>query len=266
MPALRALSTQLIAALLTLLFVWGLSRSPWALPPLWALALLQGAIAAIVAWRTGADRWWLPLHLSFMPAIVLAQRLPLPPAAYLALLGILLLVYGMPFRSQVPLYLTNDRTLEVLLQWLPNRPLRVLDIGSGTGRFVLRLARRRADCQVTGIEWALLPWWLSRWSARALPNARLLREDFRRHPLGGYDVVYAFLAPVAMASLWDKACREMAAGSWLISNSFPVPQQAATEHRVVGDRRGTRLYCYRIPQRASGGIVRVVEDGPDATR
>ena len=50
-----------------------------------------------------------------------------------------------------------------------------------------------------------------------------------------------------MRRLWAKAVGEMPAQALLVSNSFPVPDVAAWREIVVGDRRQTRLHCYRIP-------------------
>jgi SAM-dependent methyltransferase len=177
---------------------------------------------------------------------VLAQRLAIPPGWYLAVFALLVLVYWSSFRSRVPLYLSNRPTAAALLELIPRRAgVRFLDLGSGTGGLLRTLARQRPDCRFCGIENAPLPWLLSR-LAGPPPNLRLHRGDFWRENLGDYDVVYAFLSPVPMPRLWEKARAEMRPGTLLVSNSFAVPDAAAGEIREVGDRRGTRLHCYRL--------------------
>jgi hypothetical protein len=49
-----------------------------------------------------------------------------------------------------------------------------------------------------------------------------------------------------MPRLWEKARAEMRPGSLLVSSSFPVPDIVPEKVVEVADRRGTRLYCYRM--------------------
>lgn len=245
MPVLKALAAQAFALLTTL----AIARSGL-LPPLdlLVLACLQGCLAAFMSAWLRAARWWLPIHLGFLPAVVVASGAALPPWVYLAGFLVLWLIFWTSFRTQVPLFLSNRITVHRLAHWLPDAGrLRAVDLGSGTGSFIAHLARLRPDWQVEGVESAPLPFLLSRWRTRKQANAVALRGDLWSHPLGDADIVYAFLSPVPMADLWRKARREMKPGSWLISNSFEVPAMDATEVIRVGDRRDTHLYCYRIP-------------------
>jgi SAM-dependent methyltransferase len=242
---IKPLSAQIAG----LLLVYSLSLNG-IFPPLgvfW-LALLQGCFAAIISQLLLSPRWWVPIHLFFLPTVVAAVQLQIPSSVYATGFVILALIYWSSFRTQVPLFLSNRMTVHRLAIWLPDeKPLRILDIGSGTGSFALTLARLRPDWQIEGIETAPAPYVLSRFLARRLANLRFTRGDFWRHPLGDYDLVYAFLSPVPMPDLWRKARREMRPGSLLISNSFDIPDQCADEVIAVDDRRGTRLYIYRIP-------------------
>lgn len=247
MATLKALGAQLGAMLLLLLALW----LGWAPAQPLGQAVLQGAFAAGLAVVARSDRWWWPLQLAFAPALVLAQRVQLPAWSYLLPLCALLLVYGTSFRSQVPLFLSNNATVRRFGEWLPaGKAWRVLDAGSGTGTFVAALARLRPDCRLTGMEQAVLPALLARYRTRGLGNATVRRADLWQVSFAGTDVVYAFLSPVPMPRLWQKCRAEMQAGAWLVSNSFPVPERTADAVLQVTDRRATRLYCYRIPDGA----------------
>lgn len=238
----------LAAQLAGLIFVFSLSRNG-ILPalPLLGLAALQGCFATLVSMLLMGPRWWIPIHLLFLPALIGAISLQWPPAVWGGGFIGLMLIYWTSFRTQVPLFLSNRITVHRLAIWLPDqRPLKVLDIGSGTGSFAIGLARLRPDWQVTGIETAPAPWALSRWLGRGIANLTLLRGDFWHRSLGDYDVVYAFLSPAPMPDLWRKAWREMAPGSLLVSNSFEIPDVAADEVLVIDDARRTRLYIYRM--------------------
>ena len=213
-------------------------------PPLFALA--QGALAATAAALLRADHWWLPIHLLFAPAIMLGLRLAISPAWYLAAFLLLALVYWSSFRTQVPLYLSNRRTMDAVVALLPpDRSAAVIDLGSGGGGLLRRLAQARPDCRFTGIESAPLPYLWARLAARE-PNVELRRGDFWHEGLDRYDLVYAFLSPVPMSRLWRKARAEMRAGALLVSNSFAVPDIQPTTVVHIPGRGAARLYCYRM--------------------
>lgn len=249
--ALRALISQFTGLLLV--FLLGRNGVFPALS-LFALACVQAVLAASTSLLLRSPRWWVSVHLGFMPAVALALAAQLPAwlygAGFVALVGL----YWTTFRTQVPLFLSNRVTVHRLAQWLPDdKPLAVLDVGSGTGSFVHVLALLRPDWSIRGIESAPIPFLLSRLRTRHNSNAEVLRGDFWRHSLAEYDVVYAFLSPVPMPDIWRKVRRELRPGAWLVSNSFPVPGVEPSARVTIDDARGTTLFCYRAP----GGITEV---------
>lgn len=211
-----------------------------------AIALLQGICAAgVSAWQR-APRWWLVIHCSFLPAAVLASRLEIAPGWYLAAFVLLLLIYWRTDKSRVPLYLSNAATAEALRQLLPPTPCQVVDLGCAHGGLLRRLARARRDCNFVGIEHAPLTWLWAKLASLSLPNVQIRYGDFWRLNLARFDVAYAFLSPVPMPRLMDKAGAEMRPGSIMISNSFAAPDTATERIVSVHDRRGTQLFCYRL--------------------
>ena len=85
--------------------------------PLLRIAGVQGALALIAGIWMRLPRWWWPLELLFVPAVVVASTLALSPWWYAAALALLLAIYGAVFRTGVPLYLSNALTADTLLQW-----------------------------------------------------------------------------------------------------------------------------------------------------
>lgn len=244
-PALKALCAQLLGAA----GAFTLARAGF-VGGLWPLVAMQAVLAALASLLLRSERWWLPIHLGFLPAALLGhgltRALDLHPAWFLAGFVLLLLIYWTSFRSRVPLYLSNRATAAALGQLLPAAPARLLDIGAGTGSVLRPLARARPDCHFTGIELAPIPWLLGRLLTRRLSNIDWRRGDMFASAWSDHDVVYAFLSPVPMAAVWAKASAEMKPGSLLVSNSFAVPGIAAERILAVGDRRGTQLHLYRI--------------------
>lgn len=245
-PLGAALRAQLGGAALVLLLVLGLAQFSTVdfLKIPFLLALLQGGIAAVIALKQRAPRWWLPIHLGFMPLVVAVQHLDIPPGWFLAAFILLLLIFWRTDQSRVPLYLTNRATAEALLKLLPATASRFIDLGCGDGGLLCRLARARPDCLFMGIEHAPLTWLLARLRAAGRANLTIRLGSFWQEPLGHYDVVYAFLSPTPMPELWSKARAEMRPDALLVSNSFTVPGVTPESILTVADRRNTRLFLY----------------------
>jgi hypothetical protein len=239
--ALKAVLAQASAWAISILLL-GLEVIP---PQAWVLVLVQCALAALAALTLRSEPWWIPIHLGFAPALLLARGLAIAPGWYLAAFAALVAIYWTSFRTRVPLYLSNRATVSAVAELItPADGMKILDIGSGTGSLLIPLARMRPDCNFRGIEAAPAPYLVSRIRSRGLHNIRFDRGDFFDHPWGGYDLVYAFLSPIPMQAVWDKARREMSPGHILVSNSFPVPGRKPDRVIEVGDARGTRLFVY----------------------
>jgi SAM-dependent methyltransferase len=126
----------------------------------------------------------------------------------------------------VPFYASGSAAWDAVAMELPQRPLRINDIGSGLGGLALDIAARRPDCRVEGVELAPLPWLVSRLRSRADARCRFLRGDYQALDFADYDVVFAYLSPAAMPQLWSKARAEMRSGTLLLSHEFTVPGTA----------------------------------------
>lgn len=243
-PLLGAVAAQLLGTVLAVLLFYFIMPEILRYPLL--AALVQGASASMASYRLRAPKWWQAIHLVFLPLVVGANALALPPGVWLVGFGLLLLVFWRTDKSRVPLYLTNATTAGALAQLIPPGPNFVLDIGCGDGGLLRRLARTRPDCEFVGIEHAPLTWLWARLRASGRPNLHIRYGDFWKQPLAAYDLVYAFLSPVPMADLWTKAKEEMRPGSLLVSNSFPIPDLTPEQVIEVADRRQSQLHCYRL--------------------
>jgi len=213
---------------------------------LWPLLALQALAAAGIAASLRSPWWWIVFQLIFSPALVLLHGLGLAPGWYLAAFVLLALVFGNPTRTRVPLFLSHRATVDALAALLPaDRPFHFLDVGSGTGRVVVALARAFPRGEFTGIEQAVLPHLIARWRGRGLPNLHLRRGDAFALPWAGYDVLYAFLSPVPMPDLWRKARAELPPGSLVCSNEFPIPGIVPEAH-IVPPGTHRPLWLYRV--------------------
>ena len=240
-PLRSAVLAQVVGAVVMGGLQWGapqeaLSAFTW--------TLVQGGCAALVAMWLGMPRWWWLISLLFVPLAWLAQGLDLPSWLWFAGFVLLFLVFWRTDSSRVPLYMTNATSAGALAHLLPPTACRFVDLGCGDGRLLRHLARQRPDSEFVGYEHAPLTWLWAWLLGRGLPNLDIRFGSFWAHDLGSYDWIYAFLSPVPMPSLWEKARSEMKQGARLVSNSFAVPDVEPLQLIQVEDSRHTRLLVY----------------------
>jgi hypothetical protein len=229
-PAVQALLLQCAALCSVLLIAFVLEAIfNWSLNILLA-ALMQGTIAAALSfWRRQAS-WWLAIQLLFPIVLILALSLQLPSSLFLGAFLVFLLLYWSTFRTQVPFYPSRLSTWQKVENLLPSDGnVRLIDIGSGLGGLPLYLAKRHPAGKFCGIEIAPLPWLFSLLRAYLARSPAIFdRGNYRLLNFANYDVVFAYLSPVAMPDLWEKASAEMRPGSMLFSYEFPVPGAPAS--------------------------------------
>ena len=247
-PVYRFLAAQFLA----FAGILGLAPIPAvaALVSGWGWVATDAALAAALAALLRLPWWWWPLAAVLPVAVAAASGLAVPWWGWAAGLAVLALFYGGGVATRVPLYLSNRAAARELAALLPALPgVAACDLGAGLGGPTLRLARARPDAHVTGVEASPLPWLICRLRAIGVRNARMRFGDLFAHPLEGYALVYAFLSPAPMPRLWEKARREMAPGSLLVSNTFAIPGVEPERTIALPGRADARLLVYRLPAR-----------------
>lgn len=247
-PSVVALLLQACSIILTLSAI-GLAKL--SLDPL-VIALLSGTLAALLSRLASLARWWAAIQFVFAPALVLMLRLQIPSGFFLAAFFVMMLVYWSTFRSQVPLYLSSKRVWNTLEELLPSpeagKNFTFMDIGSGMGGVLTHLATARPDGHYFGVENAPLPFLLSRLRIRLgnYGNCRVFWGSFWACDLAAYDIVFAYLSPVPMEKLWQKASQEMHKGSLFISNTFVVSAHPPQYSITLDDLHRSTLHIWHM--------------------
>jgi hypothetical protein len=215
-------------------------------------AFLSGFISALLSRVSGLPVWWLPIQMFFLPALMWALSLNLPPNWFLAAFLVLLAIYWSTFRTQVPLYLSSHKAWQALETLLPavsaEKSFTFIDLGSGMGGVLAYLAKARPDGRYQGVESAPLPF-LASWLRIGLGgyrNCRIKWGSLWSLDLSRYGVVYAYLSPVPMERLWLKAKSEMRPGSLFVSNTFAVPGHPPHDTIALDDLHCSVLYIWRM--------------------
>ncbi|MGZ4996672.1 MAG: hypothetical protein ACXWEV_02515, partial [Methylobacter sp.] len=212
----------------------------------WRLAMVQGVAAALWSSIVRQPCWWIPIHLLFLPMAIAMLALQLSSWLYLLIALLLALVFWGTVKGDVPLFLSSTAVADAVAAIVERENAnRFADLGAGIGSVAVPLAERRAMA-VDAWECAPLPWIITVWRCRNLPNATVKRASLWGCNLTCYEVVFAFLSPAVMAELGEKVRREMRPGSLFISSSFPVPDWEPELIVGIEDRRKTKLFCYRV--------------------
>ncbi|MDQ5888229.1 MAG: class I SAM-dependent methyltransferase [Neisseriaceae bacterium] len=248
--SLQALALQLLAAPIAW-FIWHAVMLSIPLTFLqWLLvAVLQGAIAALLSLSLRMPWWWWWIQFLFWPLLLCALMLPVLVTWAPLILLVLLLVFGGVYRDRVPLFLSSRRTLQALHDLLSVRHsmAKVIDLGCGTGRVTCDLQQMLPTLNMVGIERAFLPFALAWLRSRITrPRPAIALGSFWGSHLGDYDVVYAYLSPAPMPRLWEKVCAEMKDGSLFISNTFEVPGVVPDQVITVDDWNHSKLFIWQI--------------------
>ena len=245
-PILGAVLAQLCAGVIVIVLRLALAGVVAAEPLFWISLAAQCVGAALLARLIGLPVWWVWIGLGFPAATALALHAGELPAWPFGVAFLLLyLVFSNTARERVPLYLSNSQTAAALLSLMQQRSARhFVDLGSGLGGVVRRLDGEGRVAR--GVETAPMVWLVSALLSKLTGRGRILRQDIWSADISSEDIVYAFLSPEPMPALYDKARREMKAGSLLVSNSFAVADVEADEIWELADRRGTRLYLYEM--------------------
>lgn len=244
MSLTKALVCQILGLLIAILLVkiW-----PQLFLGLWTFLLIQGIAAAALSRLFLQPIWWIPIHLSFLPAAFGLSVVNLPAWLYLLIFCFLALVFWGTFKGDVPLFLSSSAVANAIIELVKHEKARSFaELGAGVGSVVIPLAIKVPSLKIQALERAPLPWLILRWRCRLCPNLTVQNKSLWDYEIAQHDLVFAFLSPLFMRQLGEKVRREMRSGSLFISSSFPVPDWQPESIVQLKDRRETKLYCYRV--------------------
>lgn len=209
--------------------------------------LMHATIAVWLAQIANMAKWWRWIHGVFPLAVWMMSQWHLPNTFYLIGFLLSLSLYWTTFRTQVPFFPSTFIVRQQVLTLIPpHQSMRIIDIGSGLGDMSMYIAKTRPDCLVDGIEIAPLPWLISVVRAkfkRSKVNFKI--GDYRLLNFANYDLIFAYLSPVAMADLWQKAQAQMRPGGLLVSYEFEIDGVEPTQVMLHGDHE-KMLYVWKI--------------------
>ena len=211
------------------------------------LVLMQSLVATVFSYVVRTDSWWRWIHFCFPIAAWVMFQWNIPNGLYLVGFIISLSLFWTTFRTQVPFFPSRPMVWQQVAKIIPqNSPVHLIDIGSGLGDMSLYMAKTRPDCRIEGIEIAPLPWMISYLRAKFFSSkATFTLGNYQSLDFANYDVIFAYLSPAVMATLWDKASQEMRSGTLLISLEFEIPG-VKENMRIIGNESSPTLYVWKF--------------------
>ena len=124
----------------------------------------------------------------------------------------------------------------------------IVDLGSGWGSLVIRLAIKYPDRKVSGYELSVLPWLVTMIlkTGLGLKNLDVYRQDYLTADLSGSSVIVCYLFPVGMRAIEDKLALQKTPINFLISNNFALPSHQPTKVIELDDFYKSPVYLYQI--------------------
>ena len=124
----------------------------------------------------------------------------------------------------------------------------IVDLGSGWGNFVIRIAKRYPQRQIVGYELSVLPWLVSTLLKKlfGLENLTLPRQNFYNADLPPASVLVCYLYPEAMEKIKEELQLEQAGITFLISNNFALPSSQPCKVVKLDDFYKSPIYLYKI--------------------
>ncbi len=157
------------------------------------------------------------------------------------------------------------RTQGVLRFLEPDRPLRILDLGCGTGEQAFDLARAFPRATVTGVDVSAANVRLGEEKRRALPHGdrvTLIAQDYLELRADPFDAIVSYGALHLVPGSTDALCRKLAAdllpGGLLVSD---MPCECLYNTALVSARRVFRALRGRLTDGASLALAKLVHRG-----
>jgi hypothetical protein len=170
-----------------------------------------------------------------------------------------LVLYGLQELYQIKLTSKPTRTpthaIDALAAMLDNpedaeqSTGRLLDLGSGYGDTVLRIARLLPGWEVDGVEQNPTPWIVSnmRTIGKSFTNYRFFLGDAGVWPLRGYNIVFINQNTQTLKKWENGLARRLPAGTVVVTYNAPFPRLKPSNTIRVDDK--TTLYLYRKSER-----------------
>ncbi|MDD5340973.1 MAG: methyltransferase domain-containing protein [Patescibacteria group bacterium] len=166
----------------------------------------------------------------------------------LAIMGYLAFIM-LSFRNMVPYVPTPKRIILKMIELAGIKPHeRVCDLGSGTGRIVIQIAKEHKENLVVGIEKSFFLRLFTRIRLLFHPfinrRIQIINQDFFNMEIFDFEVIFCFLTSEAMRRLTPKF-NNLKSGGRVISYMFPIENASAFREITEAVTASDNIYVYQ---------------------
>ncbi len=153
------------------------------------------------------------------------------------------------FRNLVPYVPTPKKIIKLMIQLAEIKPgEKVCDLGSGSGRIIIAVAKKQKNNLVVGFEKFFTPRLVSKLRLFFHPfinkRIQIIKADFFNIDLHNFDVVFCFLTPEAMRIL-NPRFQLLKKGSRIVSYMFPLEDNQGFEETIEHITIKDSIYLYK---------------------
>ena len=102
------------------------------------------------------------------------------------------------------------------------KPMRVTDLGCGSGVLLLPLAKEFPQHEFIGLEWDIVPLTMGRIKALGLKNIKFVKGDYMKTSHSDMDLIMCYVLKVTGEPLGKKLAKEIKDDCVVISEMFPL--------------------------------------------
>lgn len=129
-----------------------------------------------------------------------------------------------------------------------DKPLKVTDLGCGSGALLLPLAREFPEHEFIGYEWDIVPLTMGKMKAVGLQNIKFVKGDYMRQDYSDMDLILCYVLKVTGEPLGKKLAEEIKPGCTVISEMFPLAHLKEIK-QIASSIYGIpeKIFIYRRP-------------------
>ncbi len=102
------------------------------------------------------------------------------------------------------------------------KPMRITDLGCGSGVLLLPLAKEFPQHEFIGLEWDIVPLTMGRIKALGLKNIKFVKGDYMKTSHSDMDLIMCYVLKVTGEPLGKKLAKEIKDDCIVISEMFPL--------------------------------------------
>ena len=111
-----------------------------------------------------------------------------------------------------------------------------MDLGSGWGTLLIPLAKKFPQHRFIGIEYAYIPYLVSKFRSKKIPNLIFYRQNFFNTDISDADIILLFLLNHVMPKVSVKCQKETKKGTLFYVNRFPMKNMKLEKEIYLGSK------------------------------